>query len=383
MQGINILIVSQSIDLAQEMSSIIDTDEYNFYIATDIAEAINLYETCPPKVILFAHETIDISQSIYFQILKTTNKVDNQKHEAILLCNHENIKYAYEKCKQNIFYDYVIINPKFDRIHVNLTIDKALASFSDDSNNLQVRELSKAANNIKQLNTDVSSVVNNAPKMKVLTAQSLEDLSKKMRTDVNALSERIKKRASEKVSCEELSNAIDEEVNSFSKAAEEVIDVSQMQIDKIVNRWGTELQQVQKKHAPSLEKLTKLSDSTKKMVLIVEDNEVYGDMISKMITSTGKLDAQLKGSVHHGLTSMVCDRPDLVLLDYELPDANATDFLNKVSQIDAIKTIPVVMLTSHTSKDIVNTVLTQGAVDFIVKPSSKKLIIEKLRKWIK
>lgn len=383
MHDINILIVAESLDIAQEMSSVIDTEANNYFIATSESEAISLYDSCSPKVLIFYHNTVDASQTIYFKMVKGSKESNKNKHESILLCDQANVKQAYEKCKQKLFFDYVVINPDYDRRHVNIVIDKVIASFSEHESNSQVRKFAKATSNLSKLNAELNGVVDKRSVVNDLTAKSLNDLTKKMQSDVNGLSERIKKRAQSSENTSDLVSAVEEEVESFSKSniADEV-NQTQIIIDQIVNRWGAELKQVQVKHSPSLDNLSKMSKATKKMVLIVEDNEVYGDMINKIVAGTGKFEARVEGSVHHGLTSMVCDRPDIVFLDFELPDAKATEFLNKVSQIDSIKNIPVVMLTSHSSRDVVNTVLTQGAVDFVVKPASKKIIVEKLFKWI-
>jgi len=384
MHDVNILIVAESLDIAQEMCSVIDASSNSFYVATNLSEAISLYNTCSPKVLLFNHSTVEDSQIIYFKMVKESSISDHNKHESILLCNKDNVKQAYDKCRQGLFFDYVVIDPEYDRFHVNLTIDKVLSSFSEHTSSVQVRKFAKATNNLDKLNEELNGVVDKVPDVKELTAKSLSELNKKMQSDVKDLSERIKKRTQESENKDQMVSAIDEEVASFSQNnISKEINQSQLNIDKIVNRWGAELKQVKQKHSSSLENLSKMSKATNKVVLIVEDNEVYGDMIKNIVTSTNKLDARLEGSVHHGLTSMVCDRPDIVFLDYELPDGDATDFLYKVSRLDSIKNIPVVMLTSHTSRDIVNTVLTQGAVDFIVKPASKKVIIEKIFKWMK
>lgn len=384
MNGNNILVISDSLDVAQEMSEVLETKKNNYFIATSVDEAIKLYENSEPKILLFAYKTVDDSQLAYFQILKSAKNVNNESHCSIILCDQENVVKANDKCRQKIFYDYLVIQPKFDRIHINLMIEKALASLAEQGRHVQVREFADTGNKVGEYSNDVKGVISQSSKVKDMTTSSLHTLSEKMKNDAQSLSDRIKKRALESSSQETLNTAIDEEVNNFSKNnIDKNINSSQKQIDGIVNRWGVELTQVQEKHSPNLEKISQLSKSTKKLILVIEDDEVYGDIVCTIINGLGEFEVKLEGCVHHGLTSMVCDRPDLVLLDYELPDANASQLLSKVSQLDAIKRIPVVIQTGHSSREIFNTLLTQGAVDFIVKPANKEIIISKIKKWIR
>ena len=383
MSNSNILLVVENIDIAKNIIGAIDGN-YTCLLSTNSVEALSLYESSNPEVIIFSHSTVEESKSIYFEILKKTNISATKQHEAILMCKQNNLQHAYDLCKQNMFYDYLINEPDNDLIHINIIIRKIITSFSDEGMSIKAREFARETRGLDELNADIQNLINKEDKVKEITDKTMHELSERMKNDVALMSERIKKKVYGVKENDELIGIIDKEVKEFSSnELEKDIDSSQSQIDKIVSRWGGELRQVQSKHSPKISKISNLSSSIKKMILVVEDNEVYGEMISDIIVGTGKYDSKIKTSVHHGLTSMVCDRPDMVFLDYELPDATAADFLDKVSQISTIQDIPVVMLTSHTSKDIVNTVLTQGAVDFIVKPASKKIIIEKLIKWNK
>jgi DNA-binding NtrC family response regulator len=59
-------------------------------------------------------------------------------------------------------------------------------------------------------------------------------------------------------------------------------------------------------------------------------------------------------------------RPDLVLTDYQLPDGNSLDLLQRLRRLD--RTVPVVFLTGHGSIDLAVRAIKEGAEQFLTKP---------------
>lgn len=59
-------------------------------------------------------------------------------------------------------------------------------------------------------------------------------------------------------------------------------------------------------------------------------------------------------------------RPDVVILDYRLPDGNALEVLPRLKAIDS--DVPVLILTGHGTIDLAVTAIQQGADQFLTKP---------------
>ncbi|SRR5260370_1768999 len=60
--------------------------------------------------------------------------------------------------------------------------------------------------------------------------------------------------------------------------------------------------------------------------------------------------------------------PDLVLLDYHMPQMNGVDFLKSFRASERLKDIPVVMITGEEKKEALYEALEAGANDFLRKP---------------
>ena len=75
--------------------------------------------------------------------------------------------------------------------------------------------------------------------------------------------------------------------------------------------------------------------------------------------------------------------PDLILIDIEMPDLNGFDALEALKANPAYKNIPVIFLTSASDPDTEVRGFELGAVDFISKPFSGPVLINRLKTHLK
>jgi two-component system chemotaxis response regulator CheY len=73
-------------------------------------------------------------------------------------------------------------------------------------------------------------------------------------------------------------------------------------------------------------------------------------------------------------------RVHLVLLDWNMPQLSGLDFLKRIRALPAYKDLPIIMVTSEAAKYNVIEALKNGATDYIIKPISEKIFMEKLSK---
>lgn len=100
-------------------------------------------------------------------------------------------------------------------------------------------------------------------------------------------------------------------------------------------------------------------------VLIVDDEAHITDVIHEHFTSLGyDVDVARDGAA--ALVRAGAARPDVVLLDVNLPELSGDQVLDRLKTIDS--TVPVVMLTGNTDEDLARSFLQRGALDYIAKP---------------
>jgi CheY-like chemotaxis protein len=72
-------------------------------------------------------------------------------------------------------------------------------------------------------------------------------------------------------------------------------------------------------------------------------------------------------------------RPDLILLDLNLPKRSGFEVLSEVKASESFRTIPVIIFSTSTLASDKARSLTLGAEDFVTKPSSLDLLVDALR----
>ena len=79
------------------------------------------------------------------------------------------------------------------------------------------------------------------------------------------------------------------------------------------------------------------------------------------------------------LSMLLKVRPDLVLLDINMPGINGLEVLQRIKQYRHLSGMPIIMISGMCEKTIVMQCLAHGAVDFLAKPFNSDLLLQKIR----
>lgn len=114
--------------------------------------------------------------------------------------------------------------------------------------------------------------------------------------------------------------------------------------------------------------------STRKEILIVEDEEVLLRLQSLLLTSRGYL---VKGvtSGKLALDSLAGRKPDLVVVDTAQPEMDAFEVCRRIKSEEATHNIPVIILSDRKSSDDMAKGEMVGADCYITKPFKSSLLI--------
>jgi len=105
--------------------------------------------------------------------------------------------------------------------------------------------------------------------------------------------------------------------------------------------------------------------TARRMILVVEDQVPIRRVIAEILEGFG-YDARLAGSAADAYTLTKAERPDAILLDMNLPDANGTQTLEQLRLLRP--DIPIVMVTANADETLARETLTCGAFDYVTKP---------------
>ncbi len=122
--------------------------------------------------------------------------------------------------------------------------------------------------------------------------------------------------------------------------------------------------------------------------LIVDDNLVNRSSIQKIIGDLGpnELAVNGQGAIEIFTLHLNHSEPfDLVLLDIVMPGIDGIKVLKKLREIENEFGLPpekrarIVMVTSHSHKDVVLAALQSGCDGYIVKPIRRDVVIKKIK----
>lgn len=118
-----------------------------------------------------------------------------------------------------------------------------------------------------------------------------------------------------------------------------------------------------------------------KKVLIVEDNELNMKLFHDLLEAHGVETIQARDG-KNVLALARQNKPDLILMDIQLPEVSGLDVTKWLKEDDELKSIPVVAVTAFAMKGDEQKIREGGCEDYISKPISVIKFIETVQKYL-
>lgn len=112
-------------------------------------------------------------------------------------------------------------------------------------------------------------------------------------------------------------------------------------------------------------------------ILIVEDNELNRDMLSRRLQRRGYR-VLLAVDGEDGLDVARANTPDLVLMDMSLPTVDGWEATRRMKSDDTLRHIPVIALTAHAMANDRDKALAAGCDDYDTKPIELPRLLAKM-----
>ena len=112
-------------------------------------------------------------------------------------------------------------------------------------------------------------------------------------------------------------------------------------------------------------------------ILLVEDNEMNRDMLSRRLQRQGyDVSIAVNGKEALGKVSEVS--PDLILMDLSLPEMDGWEATRRLKADSSTKQIPIIVLTAHALKTDREGAFEAGCDDYDVKPIDFQRLLKKI-----
>ena len=118
------------------------------------------------------------------------------------------------------------------------------------------------------------------------------------------------------------------------------------------------------------------------LILVVEDN-LANQLLTTMVLNRDGFETAVADSAEDALVFMKSRRPDLILMDVQLPGMDGLTFASTLRSVPEAAGVPVVALTSHAMRGDRERAIAAGCVGYLSKPIDTRTLSDELRALIK
>lgn len=118
-----------------------------------------------------------------------------------------------------------------------------------------------------------------------------------------------------------------------------------------------------------------------KRILVIEDHEENRRLLRDLLTSFGyELIEAVTGE--EGLTAAEAERPDLILMDIQLPGIDGYETTRRIKAKPALNHIPVIAVTSYALSGDDVKAFAAGCDAYVTKPFDPAELLKKIREHL-
>ncbi|MBC8211952.1 MAG: response regulator [Gammaproteobacteria bacterium] len=368
-KGNQLLIVSDQKDDLDTIVRQVASSFTQYHVAADDAKGIQLFDKFLPEIILVCLQDIEHSQRFYLGLYRASEKIKHSPHQSILLCKTTESNAAYEICVRGVFDDYVVFNSPYDVHRLKLSTQQAIEKINL---RLQLAEFKSSAASTRQydglqkLSMD-DAIQTYADLETALGAQLDRFLNRMASGDLQSSASQLDpgqlKQQFTRFKQETISAELKKSLARFTpeRAGTSVTETSNATAEKSLTGSASD----------------RLHAEADRYILVVDDDEMYLTILQSILQSAGYQVIQAM-SGRQALEQMNRRKPDLVLLDLNMPEMDGIEVMKIARSHEYLKGVPIIMLTGNSQKTTVLEAIQGGARDYIVKPAESRLLLEKV-----
>jgi two-component system cell cycle response regulator DivK len=117
-------------------------------------------------------------------------------------------------------------------------------------------------------------------------------------------------------------------------------------------------------------------------ILLVEDNEMNRDMLSRRLKRNG-YEVSIAIDGQQGVDMALAEQPDIILMDMSLPVIDGWEATRRIKASDATREVPVIALTAHAMAGDREKAMEVGCDDYDTKPVELARLLGKIAALLK
>ena len=123
-------------------------------------------------------------------------------------------------------------------------------------------------------------------------------------------------------------------------------------------------------------------ESGKKRVLVVDDEPAIVEMLVELLERDGRFEVRTATTGFDAGMVASDFKPDLIILDYMLPDVNGNIVCKTVRSNPKLDHVKIIIVSGVVNRDEIESLLSDGAQDFVKKPFEIDQLISKIAELV-
>ena len=378
-----LMVATEIIADAELVRNLLQDEFDNIALSTDPDRTVDDFEKHRPEVLVLAFNSLEKAERYYLGLYRLSTLVHALPHRTLILCNKNDLRRVYELCKKGYFDEYILFWPvNEDVLRLPMAVHHALDQMKGGAAGMTATtEIVAQARQVAELDLQLEQYAAKGGQRMEVASRSLQQAEK----DIGAALDGFSRKISEGCFGDLIEN--DDRASLQREIARLKAEDVKMRFRTVaaavkpVQQWANALKDDLAPQLESVRSLKNLTERVRPVVLVVDDDAFQHKLLQKMLADAS-IEAIFAVTVMDGFAILRKRRPDLILMDIDLPDVDGVEATRRLKSVEHLAPIPVIMITGHSDKKVVIESLEAGAVDFVVKPFNKDTLLDKVRGYL-
>jgi CheY-like chemotaxis protein len=378
-----ILIASDNEAELAEIKLHISNSYTQVYEAMNEDAAIRIFEKKRVALLLLALNSLHKAETFYLKLFHACEHIYEIPHQVIVFVTRSELERAYELCLREIFHSFVIIRPLLSEHFLRLAVRHAFEKREAHTTIQRGRKMmQRLAEHVEHMRSEFDQLMADNKVLREQQHSAQRGLANSINSRLGIFRDSLMEPEMKDVVTVHDFEALHREFERLRGG--EIISQLEYyhdQMDMALDSWTGNLE----KQLNLLERASvdakEVKQSHTPLILIIDDDDIQRHMLSTLLAAEGYTVLEA-ASGNEGMGVLLAKLPDLVFLDYEMPDLDGLSLLRKARMSPHLKDMPVIMLTGHSEKEVVKLCVQNGANDYLVKPVNAERLREHLAKFI-
>lgn len=371
-----ILVVSDDAEEVRAVRELLQHDFSNIFSADSEEVGLRLFQERLPAVLVLVFQELERSERFYLMLYRQCQTIREMPHQTLLLCKSNESEAAFSLCRSSTFDDYLINRPLHDPFRLRLAVQQALVRQAGRTESATVqRQLSHIGSDLRHLDTFVSKALDGGQAHQAESIRAFHEFASRLTRELDQFESHMNNAAQGGAAKVIEKSGLRQH---FDELRRDRIEPEARQVEGKLQETQQWAQKFNKDYREQAVKVVSHEfPPAQPEVMLVDDDEIYREMLGCMLEEVG-LRVTSADSGETALDAMRKRRPDIVLLDYNMPGLDGAETLERMKADPELREIPVIMLSGASTRDVMVEVSRAGAAGFIVKPSNRPTILAKI-----